>query len=1807
VNERSGPGYLNEPEWEKTMRAWLQIRWLVAIAAMSWAGACRCPPPPTDNCDDVVVAFVSPSDGDTVAATLDAKIQVTTAAGDAIAIDSATLETRLVSGADFSPPRMGTVSMNTATFSGVTLDVGQSLLKATVVKSGGSMCTGTRTIAVTVQPNNMGDPAIATFKFQGDANSDNVLNATEAPLGQAVVALLTAQRAEGCQVSVVDQTDMTKPPYGMGTFTNGAASVTLAGTENLSTGGLNLQAKITCAGTPPRMNDLTTNAAATTMVTFKRVAPTCTLVSPSKMVLGPLDDADPMTTGYQVDTLGMATGADTLEMKMSSPAGMQTTGPQAAGNGTLSHRFTEPQSGETTYTVTLIASDTAGNSTPCARAVTLDFVGPTVTITSPAATMSPYNTFNVDLSADIMGGAGGTATFTIMGPTGTIVVGPVAVTGTSVTVPYSFPVAGMYTVSVTAVDAVGNAAAMASSVMVQINGIGCPLSFIEPSKNPALLTPADDLLPAVADLQYLFRAQSSAACSGKTVTLYRGTGATKMMLASGAADTTGLFSSQQTLMDTNNTSVRFEADIDDGAGHTTSAFVDVTVALTVPTIIQPAAVNNPLNAAKDLDRSTAGCQDPLQFSPAPPSGFMAVLCSTVQLTGSPGPCPGDMTAFIVPLGSNVSTSTPSFTFPDGTYAMKIVFTNGTTTLQGVLTSPFLIDTVRPTVTSVAFTGDANADKKLNIAELPSGNPVAQVVTAGVEDGNTITVRQMGTTVGTGTVTANAASVTLTGLGLTATTEADFPLVVTVTDSAGNPNATSMMFSPDPVNMPAVFTLRVDRVRPVSTIVLPNLPQLGLADDADTATGYQVKVTASTSSDVGMNGLKLSVTGGPNDPPPQSVTPTSGTATALFTVPSPGTVQYTVTAVATDSSGNQETAGPTRMVTVDLDPPTCTLTAPTAAAQPTNGYTTFALTTTATVGGANGLNALIFDKIGAGTEVQVDSLPVSGGMASKVVTYPGNGMQTVRVQVTDLANNSCSDSQTILINAMGCPIAFTAPATNPAYLNKSNDSAPASPTTLEYTLTGTTGCPSSPIHFFKTAGELAGSPVMTDGTGSFSFPISLPEGPDVLTAQMNVGTMTSASVNVTVDLTPPVLSGVSPSAATQYFVNAQNLNLLPPANPAYIQDTGPASGAQYVVSLTATGAVGGTAAVYYQGGTTPVGGPVPISADGVVPGGISVTLPHNTTGQIVVQLTDIAGNSVTQTFNGVVDVLRPDPPVSLTGSVVAGDERFAHVSLTWMPSGDDGAAATGAGAGYIVRWTNSTVSPTGLAMPGDFFDSTKIYTGETDSAWSAGSISRQIVTPPLTTIYAYVRAKDEVGNYSDSATVTVDNTASSRKLTLANPRTGAAATDQFGVFMAAGNLNNDPADDLVVGFGATAPNRVFVYYGGASFGSAAPQEIPPPDPAQPDGGPWVGMGLDVSVGNAGDSVANAGAQSRGDLLISAGLSNGNDGLAVLYFGSPATGQLDTSDGGSHIIFSGSGGQRFGRTAQIVPDINGDGFDDVLISASNEASLRGRVYLFFGRTISQWQALPQPVTPASADRSFYGPMPSVAGGNSYGISRNGFANIGAIGSAKPDFTIPCSREAVNRLNIFAGSTVAAASAGTTYTTGTDVGDPDQSLQTLTAPTGSAGNGLGTRVQGLFDAVGSTAQDVLVTYPAQGHVMIFDRTAASLAAPFTTISGSGARIFGTDTRAFDYTGDGHPDLAIGEFAAVAGTGWWFFRNSGVAGSEFDTTAGTGFFSVQILAASGGRLGGGMAVGDFDGDGKLDIAVSDDKDGLGKVFVWH
>jgi large repetitive protein len=1776
------------------MRGMTSMRWLAVGIAAVIVGGCKCGTDPDANVCGIVVTFDSPKDNDDVGTTLDVTITATRDGG-AVQIDSATLAAKLTSsGADFGPGRTGTVSGNRVTFSGVTLEAGENLIKASVQSPGvGALteCTGSGSITVTAANMMTGEPDVTSFTFQGDANNDKVINADEAmAAGNKITAVIATTRAfPNCTVSVVDQGNNAMV-YGpsVGIPANGIANVDLTMLTNPMEGTYNLQAIIECTGMPPRIHNIATDVEAKSALRVDRVKPTCNVTAP--VLVGPAQDDDPLTPGFQIRVQGTGGGAATFELTLMGGAMPQTSGAQSPMNDTLLHDFTIPAAGATVYMVQLIARDSAGNTCAAGQSVETDFVPPVVTITSPTQAGSPYAMFMIPVTAMVTD-QGNHANGQNMVCTSSLgnIGGPFPVMNDMATGMGSF-MAGMQTITCTVTDAAGNTSAPATQMINVTGGTGCPLTFTAPAMSPATLTRSNGVV-ANNMLNYTFGLTTSAACSGRAISLHQVVGMTRNLIGMANASGTGAASIPAMLADSGGMTLTFEGSISDGVNPPTMVTQLAIVSLQSPTIITPPA--GILNVAQDLAAGTPGVQRSLTYQPSPPAGTTTTICSDVSLSPDAGTCP-DGVGFVYQ--TNVATPAASFTFRDGMYSLKPVFVTGGSADHGPFVA-YVVDSVRPAVATVTFTGDANNDKVLNATELPTGNPVMNVTFTGVENGRGISVvnRADSAVVGTGTVTNNAGAVTLS-LGLTGSSDTSFDLEIRVTDAANNPNNPAGATPATAVDAAAFVTVRVDRVAPSCAFTAPTKTQLGIADDADAAAmNYQLRATVSTSGDVSGNmGVSIALGGGASST--VSGTPMSGLFTNDFTVSNAGEIDYTLTATCRDTAGNVTTSPPLMVRVDNVAPSACMLTAP-------SGMTVFsnpAITTTVVAANANGLVPVISSTAGGGGNLP----PIASGSSSAVISYRDGQPQTVTATITDLAGNSCSATQVINVMSAGCNVEFTTPATNPASLNKSNDAMPASMTTLEYTLVGSApNCPNAAVRLFRGVPGTQVDMVMTNGTGGFSFNISVPQGTERFEARMDNGVQpTFDAVDLTVDLTDPMVSGVTPSGATLFFVAPGNENAR--QNVAgYVVDTNPGlPGAQVTVGVTAAGAQNGTVTVLYQ--NNPISGPTAVTMDPQTLN-FNVTLPHDSMGSLIVRVRDAAGNQVDTTSAATVDVVAPADPV-LTANLIAGQERTARYALSWTAAGDDGASGTV--AGYDVRWTTVNIAPTGLATSADFFDSSKAYV----EANTLMATARSVTVPPLNSYFFYVRAKDEVGNYSGLVAATQQDNLLTKQ-TYPNPRVGGTAAEQFGAYLAAGRIDSDAFTDLVVGVeqpvSGTPANAFYIYWGSANGLSATPQTIPPYDGSTT--GRW---GTQVSVGHASSPTTN-------DVLIGAfghaGTGAGTPagaGIAMLYFGGAGMQNIDTS-AANYVQFSGTVMNGiFGRGLAIVPDINGDGFDEILIAAPNEGTNRaGNVYMWYGRSAAAWKAMAQPILSSTADRIFQGPTPAALGTGRFGRRGGGFTNAGRAGSTGlKDLAVPESFELYNSLYIFAGGALDAGTQGMTYTT-----SGPAVLQTLAAPTmaGDSERGFGARAIGDVDVVSGAATDLVVSYPARNEVHVFaDRTAMGFPAfgsAAFTINEPMALFFGNDFQVADWNGDGRPELFVGSYSSstpVSTTGLFIYPNRAMAGSEFDTAMGTRFFRTRIAPLAGGSsMGTGVAVGDFNNDGKLDLAASDHLDGAGKVFVWQ
>jgi uncharacterized repeat protein (TIGR01451 family) len=176
---------------------------------------------------------------------------------------------------------------------------------------------------------------------------------------------------------------------------------------------------------------------------------------------------------------------------------------------------------------------------------------------------------------------------------------------------------------------------------------------------------------------------------------------------------------------------------------------------------------------------------------------------------------------------------------------------------------------------------------------------------------------------------------------------------------------------------------------------------------------------------------------------------------------------------------------------------------------------------------------------------------------------------------------------------------------------------------------------------------------------------------------------------------------------------------------------------------------------------------------------------------------------------------------------------------------------------------------------------------------------------------------------------------------------------------AGDINGDGYNDLLIGApqadedDAEAVGETYLVYGGPAFN-------PTIDLADIDGT----NGVRISGINAGDlsgrALSNAGdinGDGLDDMIIGAQGANNEAGESYVIFGStnlPANIDLANLDGTNGFTLSGiNAGDLSGRSVSNAGDINGDGYDDLIINASLAPGLEGeeeagQSYVLFGGT-------------------------------------------------------------------------------------------------------------------------------------------------------------------------------------------------------------------------------------------------------------------
>ncbi|HTB58463.1 MAG TPA: FG-GAP-like repeat-containing protein [Polyangia bacterium] len=382
-------------------------------------------------------------------------------------------------------------------------------------------------------------------------------------------------------------------------------------------------------------------------------------------------------------------------------------------------------------------------------------------------------------------------------------------------------------------------------------------------------------------------------------------------------------------------------------------------------------------------------------------------------------------------------------------------------------------------------------------------------------------------------------------------------------------------------------------------------------------------------------------------------------------------------------------------------------------------------------------------------------------------------------------------------------------------------------------------------------------------------------------------------------------------------------------------------------------------------------------------------------------------------------------------------------------------------------------------------------------------------------------------------------ASSPSTTLTGPD---GANGLFGVSVAsAGDVNGDGYADVIIGAYAVGSEtgRAYLYLGSAAGLSSSPTTTL--------------IGADGTGGFFGYSVASAGdvnGDGYADVIVGADQAGSLTGRAYLYLGR-ATG-LSSSPAATLTGPDGTGGL-FGLSVASAGDVNGDGYADVMIGASDVSNNAGRAYLYAGSAAG---------LPSSPTASFTGPD---GGGAHFGGSVASAGDINGDGYA--DIVIGAPN--ANRAYLYLG---AAAGPSTSATT------------TLIGPDGTGGL-FGGSVAGAGDVNGDGYADVVIGAYAvssnTGRAYFFPGGAAGLATSptvvVTGIDGTGGNFGDSVASAGDVNGDGYADVIIGAATVSSNTGRAYLYGGSAAGLSFSPTSAltgpagaSGQFGLSVASAA-------------------------------------
>ncbi len=399
---------------------------------------------------------------------------------------------------------------------------------------------------------------------------------------------------------------------------------------------------------------------------------------------------------------------------------------------------------------------------------------------------------------------------------------------------------------------------------------------------------------------------------------------------------------------------------------------------------------------------------------------------------------------------------------------------------------------------------------------------------------------------------------------------------------------------------------------------------------------------------------------------------------------------------------------------------------------------------------------------------------------------------------------------------------------------------------------------------------------------------------------------------------------------------------------------------------------------------------------------------------------------------------------------------------------------------------------------------------------------------------------------------------------------------------------------------------------------------------------TGSAAYTCLGKAVAIVGDLNGDGYDDLAVTAGDAGGsNEWKVYIFFGGPT---MDTIP--DLTLRSSVADEQFGVSLARAGDLNGDGYDDLVVGAYNGNSLAngtGKVYIYFGG--AQMDSIPDVVLHAEAANDGFGWSVAGAGdvnGDGYpdvivgapysnaGGSAAGRAYIyfgGAVVDSLPALTITGTLSTedlgysvagagdVNHdgyddviIGAYTHDFVLMNNAGRAYLyLG---GSPMDNIPDVVYNGVAAFDYFGIEVKGVGDINGDGYDDILISargVNSRGRASLFYGGSVLDNVVDVTLNGEGtSNFFGDFTAAGgDLNGDGHPDLIVGAPGYNGLTGRVYVYNGGAA---MDTIADATFTGENTSDFFGCAVAG---AGDLNGDGFPDLVVGAYRNNAGGTYA--